>query len=823
MDAKSLEMLEFPRVREILAGFTSFSASRDLAMSLRPSADLELVSLLLTQSTEARRLLAANPGFSIGAASDVREAAEMAARGKILEPQTLVDIQMTLAAACRLHSNLAKASGEFPSLWGIAERIVLLPRLEENVARCIDAAGDLLDSASAKLADLRRQLKAKRQQLLDRLDGIIKSAKGQRVVQEPLITERGGRYVISVRTELQRELKGIVHDVSNTGATVFVEPWMTVDLGNERRQLAIEEQREVERILAALSADVGANRAAISENVALLAELDLALAKARYAERARATEPVIVGEIIGDCAGQMGTLRLIEARHPLLKGKAVPLSVEIGKDFSALIITGPNTGGKTVALKTIGLLTLMAQSGMPIPASENSCIPIFDGVFADIGDEQSIEQTLSTFSWHMGNIVRIIETSTPRSLVLLDELGISTDPNEGAALARAILLHFLSKRTFVVATTHFSDLKVFAHMTPGMQNASLEFDPVTLTPTYHLTLGIPGGSNALATALRLGLPAEIIASAREMLTTDSAEIEKLLTDLTSEKLRTRALHSDLEEEKARAADLRSRLEHELQRLREREQSMLRETRDRLAEEAARLYKDIRQASSEMKRARSKESIERAQEALNAAREQIQAWQTQSSDEGVRSIVVGDDVRLRGTSQRGTVVSLRDSQIEVHVGRSKVRMNIADVEEVKPSRGKVFASEDVHSAEPMIGGGIPRSRHPQMPTSRQESDDLHSANTLPESFTIRKPPRGKTRLLELDLRGKRAGEIERQLDSYLNDASLAGLTDGRIIHGFGSGTVRGIVREMLASHPLVRSFRPGGWGEGGDGVTIVVLQ
>jgi len=798
MDEKSLEMLEFPRVREILAGFTSFSASHDLAMSLRPSTDPELVSLLLTQSTEARRLLAANPGFSIGAASDVREAASMAARGKILELQTLLDIQITLAAACRLRSSLAKLASEFSSLWGIAEPIVALPRLEGDIAGCIDPAGDLLDTASVKLADLRRQLKEKRRQLLDRLDGIIKSAKGQRLVQEPLVTEREGRYVIPVRVELQKELKGIVHDVSNTGATVFVEPWMTVELGNERRQLAIEEQREVERILAALSADVGANQAAISENVALIAELDLALAKARYAERARATEPMVVGDIIGDGISQPGALRLVAARHPLLKAKAVPLSVEIGNDFSTLIITGPNTGGKTVALKTIGLLALMAQSGMPIPASEKSCVPIFDGVFADIGDEQSIEQTLSTFSWHIGNIVRIIRTSTRRSLVLLDELGTSTDPNEGAALARAILLHFLSKRTSVVATTHYSDLKVFAHATPGMQNASLEFDPVTLAPTYHLTSGIPGGSNALATALRLGLSAEIIASAREMLARDTAEIEKLLIDLTGEKQRTRSLNSDLEEEKVRTADMRSRLEHELQRLREREQNMLRETRERLAEEAARLHKQIRQASSEIRKARSKESVERAQEALNAVRGQIQAWQPQSRDEGVGSIAVGDEVRLRGTNLRGTILSLRDSQIEVQAGRSKVRLSIEDVEKAKPSPGKLFASEDAHSA------------------------DAHPANALPESFTIRKPPGGRARLLELDLRGKRALEIERELDSYLNDASLAHLSEARIIHGFGTGTVRQIVREMLASHPLVSSFRPGEQGEGGDGVTIVVL-
>jgi DNA mismatch repair protein MutS2 len=782
MDEKSLEMLEFPRVREIFASFTSFSASRDLAINLRPSADLELVSLLLRQSAEARRLLATNPGFSIGAASDIRGAAEMAVRGKILEPQTLVDIQMTLAAARSLRSSLSKLASKFPSLWGIAERIVALPHLEQEIAGCISATGEVLDTASAQLADLRHQLREKRRQLLDRLDVIIKSPGGQRLVQEPLVTEREGRYVIPVRAEFQKELKGIVHDVSNSGATVFVEPWITVDLGNKRRQLAIAEEREVERILVALSADVGANQATIAKNVALIAELDLALAKARYAEMARATEPLIVADITGD-GSQPGVLRLVEARHPLLKTKAVPLSVEIGNDFSILIITGPNTGGKTVALKTIGLLTLMAQSGMPIPASENSCLPIFDGVFADIGDEQSIEQTLSTFSWHMGNIVRIIETSTPRSLVLLDELGTSTDPNEGAALARAILLHFLSKRALVVATTHYSDLKIFAHTTPGMQNASLEFDPITLAPTYHLTLGIPGGSNALATALRLGLPAAIITSAREMLTTNTAEVEKLLTELRDEIQRTRSLNTDLEEEKVKAANLRSRLEHELQKLREREQNMLRETRDRLSEEAARLHKQIRQASAEIRRARSKESVAQAQGVLNAMRRQIQAWQTQSSDsaEG-EGIVVGDEVRLKGTKLRGTVLSLRDSQIEVQAGRSKVRLGIEDVEKA----GK----------------------------------DAHSVNDLPES--VKKPSAGRARLLELDLRGKRAVEIERELDSYLNDASLARFSEVRIIHGFGTGTVRQIVREILASHPLVRSFRPGEWGEGGDGVTIVVL-
>ena len=396
-----------------------------------------------------------------------------------------------------------------PSLWDIADRIVELPALENEIGRCITPTGEIMDSASAKLGELRHRLKETRQQLLDRLEAIMRSPRGRRFIQASFVAEREGRYVIPVKSESRKEIRGIVHDISNTGATVFVEPWTTVEMGNEMRELTIEETREVERILLELSTEIGAHEAEISQDVELLAELDLILAKARFAGKFKAAEPHIATD---------GVLRLDNARHPLLKGKAVPLSMEIGQDYSILVITGPNTGGKTVALKTIGLLTLMAQAGMPIPASEESSIPIFDGVFSDIGDEQSIEQTLSTFSSHMGNIVRIIGASTEKSLVLLDELGTSTDPNEGAALARAILLHFLSRKTIAVATTHYSDLKIFAHTTPGLRNASLDFNPVTLAPTYHLTMGIPGGSNALAIASQLGLPPEIVSKAREMLT-----------------------------------------------------------------------------------------------------------------------------------------------------------------------------------------------------------------------------------------------------------------------------------------------------------------
>ena len=547
MDEKSLEMLEFHRIKDIIAGFTSFPASQKLALDLPCLTDHERISLLLGQSAEARNLLTREAEFSTGSIVDSREEVRMAARGRVLEPGTLVSIGQAMAATRRLHSKLSQISDEFTLLWDIACNIVPLSQLEKDIARCLTPDGEVLDSASPRLTVTRQQLRTTRQQLLKRLEAIIRSSRGRRIVQEPIITEREGRYVIPIKIDSRREIRGIVHDVSNTGATAFIEPWTTIEAGNELRELVVEEQREIERVLQELSAGAGSHEDEICRNIELIAEIDLILAKARYAHQAKATEasPVAFDEGNRPKGNENGVLRLVNARHPLLGDKAVPLSVEMGHDFSILVITGPNTGGKTVALKTIGLLSLMTQAGLPIPASEESYLPVFDGIFVDIGDEQSIEQTLSTFSWHMGNIIRIIGRATEHSLVLLDELGTSTDPAQGSALAQAILQHFLASGTITIATTHYSDLKAFAHATPGLQNASLDFDPDTLAPTYHLTVGIPGGSNALATAARLGLPPDIIEAAREMLAQGTQELETLLTDLMQEKEQAEVLHRDL--------------------------------------------------------------------------------------------------------------------------------------------------------------------------------------------------------------------------------------------------------------------------------------
>ncbi|MDD5312734.1 MAG: endonuclease MutS2 [Dehalococcoidia bacterium] len=788
MDNNTLEMLEFPRVRERLAHYTSFSAGRELALALEPTSDIDLVILLLKQSAEARKLLSIKPDFHISEAYDVREDVMRAEKGVPLDPQTLLKVLKTMAAARLARSGLGRMTEELPALWAVVRDISVQSELEGEISRCISPAGEIMDSASPRLANLRWQLRESRRHLQERLAGIVKSKKGQTVLQEPLITERNGRYVLPVKAELKKELKGIVHDISNTGATVFIEPLETVEVGNELRQAEIEERQEIERILAALSASIGASGADILHNINILARLDLVLAKAFYAEKIKAIEP----EISVPAEGARQSLILVNARHPLLRGEAVPLNVEIGHDFSILIISGPNAGGKTVALKTVGLLVSMAQSGLPIPCAEGTCMPVFDAVFADIGDEQSIEQTLSTFSAHINNISRIVKTTSPRSLVLLDELGISTDPEEGAALAQAVLLHFLGKGTMVVVTTHYSQLKAFAHLNPGLRNASLDFDPVTLMPTYKLRVGMPGGSNALNIATRFGLPQEIVTDARSIMSKGSQEVEAMLSDLTAEQKRLEDLHASLKVEETRARELTGKLEDEIARLKEKERDLLREIQDNLNKEIAGLYRAIREAEAELKKQRNREKIEQSKKALEKISSEADKHNKElaqkladikGSDEAAAEIAAGDSVRIRDMDIIAEVISVHsdDGRLEVQTGDIRLTLNAGSVEKLE----SLGPAADIE--KPVIR---PRTTRPASP--------------------------------ELDLRGKRADLVGAHLDTYLNDAFMSHLMEVRVIHGYGTGAVRNAVREFLQGHALVKSFRPGGQGEGGDGVTVVRL-
>ena len=779
MDNKSLELLEFPRIREMLAGFTSFSVSAEVARAIVPLADREAIVARLAESAEARRLLEEESDVAMGGVTDVRESARLARLGKVLEPLMLLDIQQTLAATRQVRRKLSPLATEYPRLWQIASGIAEMADLEKDIIRCIGPGGEVLDSASPELAGIRQRLKRTREHLLQRLEATVKSARGRRIVQEPIVTEREGRYVIPIKAEARKEMRGIVHDVSNTGATLFIEPFATLDMGNELRQLLGEEKNEVERILRDLSIRVAAHEDDIARSIELTAALDLILAKARFAEKARAVEPAITDFT-------PGVLKLEKARHPLLGEKAVPLSVEIGRDYSILVVTGPNMGGKTVALKTIGLLSAMALAGLPIPASSESTVPLLDGIFADIGDEQSIEQTVSTFGWHVGNIVRIVNSATDRSLVLLDELGTSTDPAEGSALARSVLLYLLSCHTTAIATTHFDDLKAFAHTTPGLRNASLDLDPVTHMPTYHLTVGVPGGSNALAIAAQLGLPEKIIAGARDMLSRGSQELESLLADLSSERQKLAALRGQVGQEKEALDKRAAAVSDQAKALRAEERKLVRETKDRLVLEAADLQREIRQAVAELRKQKTRDGIEKARQALAAVQDRLkkEVWQAPEPEQPVRedgAIRVGDTVLLKDTSVRATVLALLPSsgQAEVQAGHARLTIRLAGLEKISPATNRPILAAVTSTFTP--------------PASRQ-----------------------------LDLRGKRADEIEPALDRYLNDASLAGLSEVRIIHGMGTGTVRQIVREMLAAHPLVKSYRLAERGEGGDGATVVKL-
>lgn len=786
MDDKSQDMLEFPKVREIIAGYTSFPASRELALTLKPSSDPIQVNLWLRQCNEARRLLVFEPDLQTGVIDDVREQVELAARGKVLEPTTLAIIASTLTSTRLLKNKLNKLSSEYPLLWDIAQNITDLRTLEKDINNCISAAGELQDTASRELQALRHQIQSHRQQLLTSLETIIRSPRGQKIIQEPIVTQREGRYVIPVKIESKKELHGIIHDISNTGATAFIEPWEIIDQGNELRELINEEKREIERILRRLSTDVGTNVVEISNNIALTSEIDLIFAKANYARRNGASEAILTSFEDKDTPP---ILRLLDARHPLLGNRAIPLSVEIGKDFTILVITGPNTGGKTVALKTIGLLSLMTLAGLPIPAHEDSQIPIFDGIFVDIGDEQSIEQTLSTFSWHITNISRIIKNSTNHSLVLLDELGTSTDPAEGSALARAILLQFLLKSTVTVATTHLGDLKAFAYMTDGLQNASLDFDPVTFTPTYHLSIGLPGGSNALETAARLGLDPIIIEDARSMLSAGALELEALLASLNEELTITKQLRQELETEKTRTKQLRTNLDKELYDLKIKEKTIIQEARDRVVKEVAELQREIKQASSELRKQKSRENIERTRRVIASVHDRLKSetWKTQTAGEDketpIEIISPGDTVWLKDANLEAKVIQIDETsnEIEVQAGKTRIKLGLEGIDRIVPA-----GAREARKFVPIV------------------------------------KPQPKQISMELLLLGKRAEEVEYLLNNYLDDAVLANLRQVRIVHGSGTGVLRQIVRDLLSSHPLVKSFRPGERGEGGNGVTVVRL-
>jgi DNA mismatch repair protein MutS2 len=787
MDARSIALLEFPLVRERLAAATSFPPSERLAAALEPSNDPVIVARGLDETDQARALLTERAGVGIGASHDIGPAVGRAARGGRLDPTQFIEIADTLDAASRLQTSIA--DDRRPLLHALARELHPLPAVRSTLARSFDPTGELLDTASPRLGGLRAAVRVAYDRLRRRLDALVGSELGS-ALQEPLITLRNGRYVVPVKAEARSRVKGIVHDASGSGATLFVEPMVAVELGNAWREAQAAEREEVERILDELSALVAANAEPLGETLDALARFDFWAAKAGLAAEMDA--------IRAETADRPEVI-LLSARHPGLSGRVIPIDIRLGEGYTALVVTGPNTGGKTVTLRTLGLLALMHQAGLHVPAAAGSRLPVLKDVFADIGDEQSIAQSLSTFSGHLRSITRIVEAAGPGTLILLDELGAGTDPTEGSALAQALLDHFIRTGALVAATTHYAELKAYAHTTAGARNASVEFDLETLSPTYRLTIGLPGGSQAFAIAERLGLDPTIVADARSRLSENQRAFEETLA-------RIRETEGETSEalERARAAEQRA-----AEALREaaEERRRARRERDELVKaarsEAERLVDDLRDDVRATRRTLERETV--TAPALDAAMARAESQLGRLPDAPaeppppepvVHDWQVGERAKSRSGGWEGRVAALERGgrRATLEAGGMRITVALEDLVPLLPAPGADAA--EAASKDRASSGG-----------SNVAGLRLERARSVASS---------------LDLRGARVDEALEALTRYLDDASLAGLEQVLIIHGLGTGALRDAVRAEAASNPLVKSVRAGERGEGGDGASILTL-
>lgn len=802
MDEKSLYTLEFNKILERLAAYCGFSVSAEKARAVRPSIDIEEAERWQAETREAVHMLNTHSTLSIGGARDIREAVDRAAHSGVLTPTDLLDIKSSLIAARNLERSLERQADQHPHLADIATQFPPSLGLIDAITRAISDRGDVLDDASEKLSTIRHDLRITHDRLLNKMQRIVNDPKNAQILQETLVTQRDGRYVLPLRAEFKGRMKAIVHDQSSSGATLFVEPLSAVELNNEYRELQLAERDEERRILAQLSDQVGTHAGEIELALEILAEIDVIFAKAKYAADLSATEPKL--QAIGKSKGKhpRSIVRLFEARHPLLNPETVvPIDLELDADTFALVITGPNTGGKTVTLKTAGLLALMAQAGLHIPAQSGSEISVFSDVLADIGDEQSIEQSLSTFSSHITNIIRILELADRHSLVILDELGAGTDPQEGAALAQALLTHLLDRGITTFVATHYPELKAFAHAQPGLANASVEFDLETLQPTYHLTIGLPGRSNALAIAQRLGLPQDIITSARAGINPEDLHAEDLLDEIYRQRELAHEARQAAEKTRRESEEVRTELSERLETIEDERRDVLAQARLEAQEEIEKLQAEIRAARRALVRARQPlEVLEQVEEQVETLEESVEKPVQRRRSELVedhldRPVRMGDKVRLRNLNTKGVVTALDEEEAEVQVGQVRVRTRLTELQPVGESTGQAEDKE-------RKAGAVETK-----PAQRKQLQEF-----MPDSPGM-----------ELDIRGQRADEALASLDRYLDAAFLSGLPFVRIIHGKGTGKLRQVVRDALPQHPHVKSFERGGEKEGGEGVTVAKLE
>ena len=788
-------LLEFDQVKEQIAGYTKTVVGGERSRSLVPTKDLLEIVTRLQETSEARQYLEIGSGLEFGPDQDFRELLQRALLGGLLRGEELFAVRELLRAARFNRTELGRQV-EVPMLTGISENLPELSDLERVISGAISPAGEVLDNASPVLHNLRQEVRQAQNRLNEIMERNLRRLQRAEVVQEPLITQRNGRMVLLIKSEMRYRVPGIVHDVSDSGATVFVEPIPAIEVGNRWRESRLAEAREVERILRQLSGMVGLSGEDLLLTLDLMARLDLDIAKARYAEAMNAVAPWVDDQGVAE-----RRLKLVRARHPLLTGVVVPVSVDLDRDNGVMLITGPNAGGKTVTLKTVGLLALMAQSGLHIPAEE-AHFPRFDGVYADIGDQQSIQQSLSTFSSHITNLKGMMSQSTANSLVLVDELGSSTDPEEGSALASAVLQYFQKIGSFVVATTHHRGVARFVQDQPGMVNASVDLDPTTLEPTYHVTLGLPGRSYALTIAARLGVPKEVIDDALASISPVERVTENLLQELQQERRVVDELRQEAEIATSEVLRKQRELDAQLADVESAKANLVEESRQELQGRLSEILGKLSKAERSLDAAEISYSAEasanvRFRQEIQADRSDLRDVQRQLESADWSPIEVeripwqqilkeGDRVYIRGVSQAVEVISPADDQdrVEVLLGTMRAKIPVYQLER-KAEGHNVPVPQGVHL-----------DRAP-----RKES--VKSSNA------------------ELDLRGMRVDEALSHVDEALNDAVLDGTGSIRMIHGKGTGALRRAVREYLGGHPLVMSAEDGE-GPGGDGVTVAEL-
>ena len=797
MNKKTFKVLEYPKIIEMLRQQAGCVMAKERIAELAPYTDIRKIREALQETSEASRAIVAKGNAPLGQIYDIGPALHFSRKGGTLTMRQLLQVLYNIRVASNMVTWFKSDLPELPILMGMAEVLATFPRLADNIDRCIISEDEMADSASPELRNIRRGIVRQNEAIRNRLGQIISSSDNKTFLQDAIVTMRDGRYVVPVKAEHRGRIPGIVHDQSSTGATIFIEPQVIVNLNNELRELELAEKAEIERILAELSGAVAEHFHDLVNNQKLLTEMDFIFAKGKLSVMMEADAPTM---------NESGLVNLKQARHPLIeKKKVVPINVAVGgSEYTTLVVTGPNTGGKTVTLKTTGLLAMMAQSGLHIPALPSSQLPVFQKIYADIGDEQSIEQSLSTFSSHMKNIVEVVEKTGDDTLVLLDELGAGTDPTEGAALAIAVLERLRFQGATTIATTHYTELKKYALSTKGVENASMEFNVETLSPTYKLSIGIPGKSNAFEISKKLGLPEEIIDRASALIERGDIEFEDVISAIEADKKRAEAerdeaiaLRVAMEKQKAELERQQKLLEKQKKEIianaREEARIMLREAKDTAAE----VQKELKELAKLDSLGERTKRFDKSRKKLKEKEDKYAERKTireVNNDNPVSAadLKVGDRVKLLTLDQNGEILSLPDEKgnLMIQVGIMKMSANLKDLM--------------------LINDGTKKKKVPQPKSSSGKYGSMYKEKAMNISVSC-------------NVQGQNLEDACMNVEKYLDDAYMAGLKEVTVIHGRGEGILKDGIRNMLRRNKLVASYRKGGYNEGGEGVTIVKLK